>query len=308
MSISKVIRIAKQLDDRGFYHRADSLSNLLIKIASEEANEVDPASPPFSLNEGVAENDPDTVMKYFIGFAFDMFSRDPDISRKRLDVELEKKISDKIAEMSPEDKLRFDNLESEVFDVLNEQPWYKKLIQSEEVSVDLENTGPDNTPAQFIEKLVGPAQQASANTGNVIPPSVIIAMSALESRWGNSILAKNYGNYFGVKQSSNSGTKASVVLPTYEYDEEGNKYKINAEFASYEGDAIAAMSTLPNFLKRNPRYQKAIEYGGRYGFDKENLSVDQIIDLIFAAGYSTDKKEPSKIKNIINDYNLTQYD
>jgi hypothetical protein len=43
MSISKVIRIAKQLDDRGFYHRADSLSNLLIKIASEEANEVDPA-------------------------------------------------------------------------------------------------------------------------------------------------------------------------------------------------------------------------------------------------------------------------
>ena len=68
------------------------------------------------------------------------------------------------------------------------------------------------------------------------------------------------------------------------------------------------MSTLPNFLKRNPRYQKAIEYGGRYGFDKENLSVDQIIDLIFAAGYSTDKKEPSKIKSIINEYNLTQYD
>ncbi len=36
MSISKVIKIAKQLDDRGLYHRADSLSELLIKIALVE--------------------------------------------------------------------------------------------------------------------------------------------------------------------------------------------------------------------------------------------------------------------------------
>ena len=45
-----------------------------------------------------------------------------------------------------------------------------------------------------------------------------------------------------------------------------------------------------------------------FATNPENLSVDQIIDLIFDAGYSTDKKEPSEIKSIINEYNLTQYD
>lgn len=66
MSISKVIRIAKQLDDKGFYHRADSLLDLLIKVAYEED------SAPIQLNlEGEeAGNDPKTVRDYFFNNAY----------------------------------------------------------------------------------------------------------------------------------------------------------------------------------------------------------------------------------------------
>lgn len=66
MSISKVIRIAKQLDDKGLYHRADQINDLLIKIAYEED------SAPIQLNlEGEeAGNDPKTVRDYFFNNAY----------------------------------------------------------------------------------------------------------------------------------------------------------------------------------------------------------------------------------------------
>jgi hypothetical protein len=66
MSISKVIKIAKQLDDRGLYHRADSLSELLIKIALVE-DEL-----PIDLTlEGKQEgNDPKSVRDYFFNNAY----------------------------------------------------------------------------------------------------------------------------------------------------------------------------------------------------------------------------------------------
>ena len=66
MSISKVIKIAKQLDDRGLYRRADSLSELLIKIALVE-DEL-----PIDLTlEGKQEgNDPKSVRDYFFNNAY----------------------------------------------------------------------------------------------------------------------------------------------------------------------------------------------------------------------------------------------
>ena len=66
MSISKVIKIAKQLDDKGLYHRADSLSELLIKVALVE-DEL-----PIDLTlEGKEEgNDPKSVRDYFFNNAY----------------------------------------------------------------------------------------------------------------------------------------------------------------------------------------------------------------------------------------------
>jgi hypothetical protein len=66
MSISKVIRIAKQLDDKGFYHRADTLLDLLIKVAYEE----DSAPVQLNLEGEQAGNDPKTVRDYFFNNAY----------------------------------------------------------------------------------------------------------------------------------------------------------------------------------------------------------------------------------------------
>ena len=66
MSISKVIKIAKQLDDRGLYHRADNLVELLIKVALVEDQ------LPIDLTlEGKEEgNDPKSVRDYFFNNAY----------------------------------------------------------------------------------------------------------------------------------------------------------------------------------------------------------------------------------------------
>lgn len=321
MKYIKLAKVASFLDSKGFYVSADQLTNKLIKLSqqneetnSQDEENLDPLAkdaidenPPFELREGETSNDPTTVMKYFIGFAFDMYSRDSNITQPRLKMELSKKISDKINEMNSENQAKFANLESEVFENLEKQSWYKNLPIEETNPESFGSIDSGNTPKEFIASLAGPAQQASAATGNVIPPSVIIAMAAWESGWGKSKLAKNHGNYFGIKQSPTSGSSSSVNMPTHEYGPQG-RYKIDAEFAEYQGDAVEAMAALPNFLKNNRRYRKAIESGENYSQDKTPTSLNDIIDNIFAAGYSTDSNEPYNIKQLINKYNLTQFD
>lgn len=105
MKYIKLADVALYLDRKGFYKKADLITRSLIKISQEqEQAEEFEKDPPFELREGETSNDPKTVMKYFIGFAYDMFLRDSDISKARLQMELDKKISEKIEEMSPEIK------------------------------------------------------------------------------------------------------------------------------------------------------------------------------------------------------------
>jgi flagellum-specific peptidoglycan hydrolase FlgJ len=300
MNYIKLTNFAQQLDNKGFYKKADLITSKLLKTSQKE-------DPPFELREGEEFNDPDTVMKYFIGFGFDMAARDKNISKSKLKAELKKKLADKISEMSVQNKDKYSNFESEVMDELEKQSWYKNLPSEESNSESFGSIDSGNTPKEFIESLSGPAQQASAATGNVIPPSVIIAMAAWESGWGKSKLAKDHGNYFGIKQSTTSGSSSSVQMPTYEYGAQG-KYKIDAEFAAFQGDAVAAMSALPNFLKNNRRYSKAIQAGENYSQDKSSSSLNQLIDEIFGSGYSTDTNEPYNIKQLIKKYNLTKFD
>jgi flagellum-specific peptidoglycan hydrolase FlgJ len=300
MNYIKLTNLAQQLDNKGFYLKADLITSKLLKISQKE-------DPPFELREGEEFNDPDTVMKYFIGFGFDMVARDKNISKSKLKAELKKKLADKISEMSFKNKDKYRNFESEVMDELEKQTWYKNLPVEESNSESFGSIESGNTPKEFIESLSGPAQQASAATGNVIPPSVIIAMAAWESGWGKSKLAKDHGNYFGIKQSTTSGSSSSVQMPTHEYGAQG-KYKIDAEFAVFQGDAVAAMSALPNFLKNNRRYSGALQAGENYSQDKSSSSLNQLIDEIFDSGYSTDTNEPYNIKQLIKKYNLTQFD
>lgn len=160
-------------------------------------------------------------------------------------------------------------------------------------------------PKEFLDKLSGPAQAASMQTGGEIPASVILAIGAWESGWGKSELAKQ-GNYFGIKSSPTSGGSGSVKMKTFEFD--GGKREEMANFATFNKDAISSMAALPNFLKNNPRYKQAIKAGELYKNTKNLNDLDRIVDAIFDAGYSTDEAEPGNIKKLIRMYNLKRFD
>lgn len=90
---------------------------------------------PFQLKRGLEENDPKDVMGYFMGYAFDMYSRKKDISKKRLELELSKEVDDRFAEMAPEDQAAFSTLKDDVLDELQNQSYWESL--PEETKTDI---------------------------------------------------------------------------------------------------------------------------------------------------------------------------
>jgi lysozyme family protein len=163
MKYIKLANIASLLDEKGFYKKADLITRNLIKLSKDE-------EPPFELKEGESYNDPDTVMKYFIGFAFDMYTRDKNISKQKINQELKKKISDKISEMSQENKDKFSNLESNVMNELEKQTWYTNLQDSNdndtnEIKFDPNSSGFKNA-IKYILDVEGGYSDYNPSTGD----------------------------------------------------------------------------------------------------------------------------------------------
>jgi flagellum-specific peptidoglycan hydrolase FlgJ len=65
---------------------------------------------------------------------------------------------------------------------------------------------------------------------NRFPPGVSVAQAALESNWGQSQLARDAHNYFGIKAH---GNHARVAYPTLEHIH-GRDLRVSAEFARYD--------------------------------------------------------------------------
>lgn len=82
---------------------------------------------PFQIKRGLEENDPKDIMGYFMGFAFDMYSRKKDISKKRLRMELSKEVDDRFSEMSPENQEKFSSLKDDVLTELENQSYWNEL-------------------------------------------------------------------------------------------------------------------------------------------------------------------------------------
>jgi flagellar protein FlgJ len=72
------------------------------------------------------------------------------------------------------------------------------------------------------------AALASSRAGG-FPPGITVAQAALESRWGQSQLARDANNYFGIKAH---GAHARVAYPTVEHVN-GRDLRVTAEFAHY---------------------------------------------------------------------------
>ena len=125
--------------------------------------------------------------------------------------------------------------------------------------------------------------------------SPIIAQAIHESGWGESKLSAKYHNYFGLK----CGTKwkgKSVNMSTQEEYSAGTLTTISANFRAYDSMEEGVNG-----------YFEFIQLA-RYANLKGITSPRKYLETIIADGYATGKQYVDHVMNLINLYNLTQFD
>ena len=83
------------------------------------------------------------------------------------------------------------------------------------------------TKAEFLATAIRSALAASRVSS--FSPGITVAQAALESNWGQSRLARDAHNYFGIKAH---GAHARVAYPTLEHVN-GRDMRVTAQFACY---------------------------------------------------------------------------
>ncbi|MDO9152394.1 MAG: glucosaminidase domain-containing protein [Paludibacter sp.] len=151
----------------------------------------------------------------------------------------------------------------------------------------LTNAQPLNKTYQnYIEKYYSLALKQQSEFG--IPASIILAQGLLESSAGQSWLALNSNNHFGIKCAEWQGKRV------YKEDDTKNDCfrKYDKVIDSYEDHSL--------FIKNRNWYNSLFELektdyqGWAYGLKK--------------AGYATDPTYAYKLISLIENYNLHQYD
>ncbi len=138
----------------------------------------------------------------------------------------------------------------------------------------------------YIAQYKAIAMKEMKRTG--VPASITLAQGILESNSGESNLAKNHNNHFGIKCKSDwTGAKA--------YHDDDTKQEC---FRAYE-TAELSFKDHSNFLKNRPNYV-------------DLFLLDPVDDTAWAyglkkAGYATANDYPKKLLKIIDDYELAQY-
>ena len=142
------------------------------------------------------------------------------------------------------------------------------------------------TTIAYIAQYKAIAMKEMKRTG--VPASITLAQAILESNSGESNLAKNHNNHFGIKCKSDwTGAKA--------YQDDDAKQEC---FRAYE-TAEVSFKDHSNFLKNRPNYV-------------DLFLLDPVDDTAWAyglkkAGYATATDYPKKLLKIIDDYELAQY-
>lgn len=149
---------------------------------------------------------------------------------------------------------------------------------------------------EFIQSIAPAAVNSSHNYG--ILPSITIAQAILESDWGQSQLASNYHNLFGIKSDNPNN---SQLLETQEY-QNGQWITISARFrvyASFEESIQDHSALLANGTTWNKQQYQHVLASTNYLEAAHNLQRD---------GYATDPDYTQKIIQIIQKYHLDRYD
>lgn len=142
----------------------------------------------------------------------------------------------------------------------------------------------------FFQLAVPAAQRTQRKYG--VPASITIAQAILESGWGQSKLALECNNFFGIKDADHCDYKE---FPTRE-DNGGAHIEI-ARFESYKTPADCFAEHARLLLTR--RYAPAMAVRN----DPAKFAAQ-----LQACGYSTNPNYASSLMRLVEQYDLTQYD
>ncbi|PJG58194.1 flagellar assembly peptidoglycan hydrolase FlgJ [Aeromonas cavernicola] len=167
-----------------------------------------------------------------------------------------------------------------------------------ELSADGANlTKQFHSPEDFVNRLMPLAKKAAAKLG--LSPAILVAQAALESGWGKRVITDGEGqithNLFGIKADPRwEGPKA--VVSTLEY-EQGVASRQKAAFRSYD-----------SFEDSFNDYVEFLTSGNRYKGALANVnSSDSYFEALQQAGYATDPKYASKLKQVLRSEAIAQY-
>lgn len=151
----------------------------------------------------------------------------------------------------------------------------------------------------FLNKAAKQAVEAAKKYGTY--PSVMIAQAIVESGWGQSALAVNANNLFGMKASGWSGPTYSAK--TREEGKDGQSYYITAAFRKYNS---FEESFEDNGKKlRNGVTWQPLRYQGAW---LENANTYAEATKALTGTYATDSKYDVALDSRITSHNLNQYD
>ena len=153
----------------------------------------------------------------------------------------------------------------------------------------------DERAQAYIQRYISLAIEEMNNFG--IPASITMAQAILESNSGQSQLASVAKNHFGIKYFD--GWKGETVMrETVEYDENHQKVVVLARFCKFENDEDSFREHT-SFLQKE-RYESL--------FKLEIMDYEGWAIGLQACGYATDPQYPNKLMNIIEKYDLAQFD
>jgi flagellum-specific peptidoglycan hydrolase FlgJ len=132
---------------------------------------------------------------------------------------------------------------------------------------------------------------------NKIPPSITLAQAILESGWGESGLSVNANNYFGIK--ADSSWKGEIYnADTHEYYNGVLTYTSDY-FRAYK-NPLESFKDHSIFLHENPRYSNL--------FDLDFLDYKGWAHGLKRSGYATSPTYAEKLINLIEQYDLNEFD
>lgn len=143
---------------------------------------------------------------------------------------------------------------------------------------------------EFIDLIGDTIKRVTLERGYKYPSSVI-AQAVIESGNGNSLLAKKYHNYFGLK-CGNGWNGKSVNMQTKEEYTTGTLTTIRDNFRVYD-DMESGVKGYFDFIQY-PRYNNL----------KNATSSRNYLELLKQDGYATSNKYVNNVYNIVEKYNL----